>query len=182
VIEMAAKVAFLDRVLTGYGAEAGDVRDLLRETIEETAHRMRPLKANTGSKLAPNTQAGNAIYVAIQRLTPNDEMQRTLKAQATTLALELGQLRTLLVAESISSISKPLLIVVSFWLVIIFLSFTLIAPRNATATFALIVSAVAVATAIFLILELDRPFSGLLRIPSERILNVLSQLQNQGNK
>src|SRR6266403_5836034 len=75
---------------------------------------------------------------------------------------ELGQLRTLLVAESISSISKPLLIVVSFWLVIIFLSFTLIAPRNATATFALIVSAVAVATAIFLILELDRPFNGLL--------------------
>jgi hypothetical protein len=44
------------------------------------------------------------------------------------------------------------------------------------------VSAVAVATAIFLILELDRPFNGLLRIPSERILNVLSQLQNQGNK
>src|SRR6266478_5036065 len=77
---------------------------------------------------------------------------------------------------------KPLLIVVSFWLVIIFLSFTLIAPCNATATFALIVSAVAVATAIFLILELDRPFNGLLRIPSERILNVLSQLQNQGNK
>ena len=48
---------------------------------------------------------------------PNDEMQRSLKAQATTLAVELGQLRTLLVAESISSISKPLLIVVSFWLV-----------------------------------------------------------------
>ena len=182
VIEMAAKVAFLDRVLIGYGPEAGDVRNLLREAIEDTAHRMPPLKANTGSKLAPNTQAGNAIYVAIQRLTPNDEMQRSLKAQATTLAVELGQLRTLLVAESISSISKPLLIVVSFWLVIIFLSFTLIAPRNATATFALIVSAVAVATAIFLILELDRPFNGLLRIPSERILNVLSQLQNQGNK
>ena len=182
VIEMAAKVAFLDRVLTGYGPEAGDVLKLLREAIEETAHRMQPLKVNTGSKLAPNTQAGNAIYVAIQRLTPNDEMQRSLKAQATTLAVELGQLRTLLVAESISSISKPLLIVVSFWLVIIFLSFTLIAPRNATATFALIVSAVAVATAIFLILELDRPFNGLLRIPSERILNVLSQLQNQGNK
>ena len=62
-------------------------------------------------------QASNAIYVAIQRLTPNDEMQPSLKAQATTLAVELGQLRTLLVAESISSISKPLLIVVSFWLV-----------------------------------------------------------------
>lgn len=182
VIQMAAKVAFLDRVLSGYGPEARDVRNLLHEAIEETAHHMQALKANSGSKLAPNTQAGNAIYVAIQRLTPNDDMQRSLKAQATTLAVELGQLRTLLVAASIPSISKPLLIVVAFWLVIIFLTITLIAPRNATATFALIMSAIAVATAIFLILELDRPFNGLLRIPGERILNVLSQLQNQGNE
>jgi len=134
-------------------------------------------KANTPVNLAPNTQAGNAIYIAIQHLTPRDEMQRNLKAQATTLAVELGQLRTLLVAESISSIAKPLLIVVSFWLVIIFLSFSLIAPHNATATFALMISAVSAATAIFLVLELDRPFSGLLRIPNEPMLNVLSQLE-----
>ena len=104
-------------------------------------------------------------------------MQRSLKAQATTLALELGQIRTLLVAESISSISKPLLIVVSFWLVVIFLTFSLIAPRNAMATFALTVSAISVATAIFLILELDRPFSGLLRISNEPMLNLLTQLE-----
>ena len=182
VIQMAAKVAFLDRVLSGYGPEAGDARNLLHEAIEETAHRMQPLKANTEAKLAPNKQAGNAVYLAIQRLTPNDDMQRSLKAQATTLAVELGQLRTLLVAESISSISKPLLIVVSFWLVIIFLTIALIAPRNATATFALTMSAIAVATAIFLILELDRPFNGLLRIPGERIHKALSQQQNQGNE
>ena len=117
------------------------------------------------------------LYPAIQQLTPHNETQRNLKAQATTLAVELGQLRTLLVAESISSISKPLLIVVSFWLVVIFLTFSLIAPRNGTATFALMISAVSVATAIFLILELDRPFSGLLRISNEPMLNVLSQLE-----
>jgi hypothetical protein len=138
---------------------------------------MQPPKANTPVNLAPNTQAGNAIYLAIQHLTPNDDMQRSLKAQATTLAVELGQLRTLLVAESISSISKPLLIVVAFWLVVIFLSFSLIAPHNATATFALMISAVSAATAIFLVLELDRPFSGMLRIPNEPMLNVLSQLE-----
>src|SRR6266567_1215431 len=176
VIEMAAKVAFLDLVLTGYGPEAGDVRNLLHEAIEETAHRMQPLKANTGSKLAPNTQAGNAIYVAIQRLTPQDEMQRSLKAQATTLAVELGQLRTLLVAESISSISKPLLIVVGCWLVVIFLSFAVIAPRNATATTALMISALSAAAAIFLILELDRPFSGVLRISNQPVINLLDRL------
>jgi len=103
-------------------------------------------------------------------------MQRNLKAQATTLAVELGQLRTLLVAESISSISKPLLIVVVCWLVVIFLSFAVIAPRNAIAATALMISALSAAAAIFLILELDRPFSGVLRISNEPVLNVLSQL------
>src|SRR6266478_1613125 len=96
--------------------------------------------------------------------------------QATTLALDLGQLRTLLVAESISSISKPMLIVVGCWLVVIFLGFTVIAPRNATATTALMMSALSAAAAIFLILELDRPFSGVLRISNEPMLNVLNQL------
>ena len=178
LIQMAAKVVFLDRVLTGYGPETAETRALLRNALEEIAHRsMRPARGNTPAALAPNTQAGNAIYLAIQNLTPKDDMQRSLKIQATTLAVELGQLRTLLVAESISSISKPLLIVVSFWLVVIFLSFSLLAPRNATATLALIASAVSAATAIFLVMELDRPFSGLLRIPNEPILNVLSQLE-----
>jgi hypothetical protein len=135
-------------------------------------------KVNARVNLAPNTQAGNAIYLSIQLLTPQDEVQRSLKAQATTLALDLGELRTLLVAESISSISKPLLIVVGCWLVLIFLSFAVIAPRNATATTALMISALSAAAAIFLVLELDRPFTGVLRISNEPMLNVLNQLTN----
>jgi hypothetical protein len=64
--------------------------------------------------------------------------------------------------------------------VVIFLSFSLIAPHNATAALALMVSAVSAATAILLILELDRPFSGLLRISNEAMLNVLRQLAKSG--
>jgi len=178
-IQMAAKVVFLDRVLTGYGPEATEARAGLREAVQELAHRSMQLpKVNARVNLAPNTQAGNAIYLSIQLLTPQDEVQRSLKAQATTLALDLGELRTLLVAESISSISKPLLIVVGCWLVLIFLSFAVIAPRNATATTALMISALSAAAAIFLVLELDRPFTGVLRISNEPMLNVLNQLTN----
>jgi hypothetical protein len=59
--------------------------------------------------------------------------------------------------------------------VVIFLSFAVIAPRNAIAATALMISALS-AAAVFLILELDRPFSGVLRISNEPMLNVLSQL------
>ncbi len=100
----------------------------------------------------------------------------TLKAQVTTLMVDLGQLRALLVAQSIPSISKPMLIILLSWLVVIFFGFSLLAPPNATTTLALVASAFSVAGAIFLILELDHPFGGLIRIPSEPIINVLSHL------
>ena len=91
------------------------------------------------------------------------------------LAFEIGQLHSLMLAESTASLSKPMLIVVVLWLVMIFLLFSLIAPPNATANFALIASALCAAGAIFLILELNHPFAGLMRISSEPMLNVLHQ-------
>ena len=127
------------------------------------------------ARLAPNTQSGNVVYVAVQNLSPHDDTQRKLKEQATTLATELGQLRSLLVAQSFASISEPMLIILVSWLVVIFLGFSVLAPPNATVMFALMVSALAVSGAIFLILELDQPFNGLIRISSEPMLNALHQ-------
>ena len=176
VIQMAAKVAFLDRTLADYGPETADIRTQLRVLVEEAVRRMWPEERTIPPQLASNTQAGDAIYFAIQRLSPRDDLQRNLKAQATTLAVEGGQLRTLLMAQAVSSISKPLLIVMVSWLVMIFLSFSLFAPPNATATLALVVAVLAVSGAIFLILELDQPFGGLIQISSEPILNALSHL------
>jgi hypothetical protein len=126
--------------------------------------------------LAPNTQTGSAMYAAMQNLSPRDEAQRKLKDQAVSLATDLGQLRFLLQAQSVPSISKPMLIILVSWLVIIFLGFSVLAPPNATTILALTVSAIAVSGAIFLILELDQPFGGFLRISSEPMVNALSQI------
>ena len=137
---------------------------------------MWPAEARLPALLAPNTQAGNVAYAAIQHHAPNDDEQRSAKAKAMTLATDLGQLRSLLVAQSVASISIPMLIILVFWLAIIFLGFSVLAPPNATAIVALMISALAVSGAIFLILELDQPFGGLIRISSEPMLNALHQL------
>jgi len=176
VIQMAAKVAFLDRVLALYGPEAAEARVELRAVVADAARRIWSTDPGRAAQLAPNQQAGDALYIAIQRLSPNDDAQRTLKGQVTTLMVDLGQLRSLLVAQSIPSISKPMLIILVSWVVVIFFGFSLLAPPNATTTLALVASAFSVAGAIFLILELDHPFGGLIRIPSEPMINVLSHL------
>jgi len=176
VIQMAAKIAFLDRLLSVYGPEAAQARAQVRQTLEEAVRQMWPEEARRPALLAPNVQAGNVAYAAIQHLAPNDDAQRGAKAQAMTLATDIGQLRSLLVAQSVASISIPMLIILVFWLAIIFLGFSVLAPPNATAIVALMISALAVSGAIFLILELDQPFGGLIRISSEPMLNALHQL------
>jgi hypothetical protein len=176
VIQMAAKVAFLDRVLALYGPETAEARSELRTAVTDAVRRIWATDQTRPAQLAPNPQVGDALYLAVQRLSPNDDAHRTLKTQVATLLVDLGQLRSLLVAQSIPSISRPMLIILVSWLVVIFFGFSLIAPPNATTALALVASAFSVAGAIFLILELDHPFGGVIHIPSEPLINMLNHL------
>jgi hypothetical protein len=176
VVQMAAKVAFLDRILGHYGPDTAEARALLRRAFESAVTHMWPESRFQQAELAPNAASGVALYDALQRLAPQNESQRTLKAQALGLGLELGQMRWLLFEQSGTSIATPLLVIVVFWLAILFFSFGLFGPSNATALTALLVASLSVSGAIFLILELDRPFGGLIRISDQPMLNALQQL------
>ena len=176
VMQMAAKVALLDRVLRLYGPETMDARRAVRDAVAEGVRRTWPAKPSGRVRLDPNEQMGDAVYAAIHGLSPHDETQRTLKTEATTLMSQLAELRSLLQAQSVPSVSKALLIALVSWLVIIFLGFSLVVPANITSTLALIAGAFSVACAMFLILELDHPFAGVLRIPSDPMTNTLDHL------
>ena len=179
VMQMAAKVALLDRVLALYGPETGDARHALRDAIADGIRRTWPAKPSGRVRLDPNEELGDAVYVAIHRLTPHDDAQRALKTEAATLMVQLGELRSLLRAQAVPSVSKPLMIALVSWLVVIFLGFSLVVPANATSTLALVAGAFSVACAMFLILELDHPFAGVLRIPSDPMINTLNHLAKE---
>jgi len=177
VMEKASKYRLLDRVLEIYGPQAAEVRGMLHVLIENETRRLWPDDADVPGQSESNDKMGNEFYVTLLRLEAHDDTERALKAQAASLAIELGKLLSLMEAESTTSISKPMLIVVVLWLVTIFLGFSLIAPPNTTARFALIASALCAAGAIFLILELDHPFSGIMRISNAPMLNVLGEIE-----
>jgi hypothetical protein len=73
-------------------------------------------------------------------------------------------MRWLVLAGTETSIPVPFLVGLLFWLTITFASFGLAAPRNATVHTVLGVCALSVGSAIFLVLEMDRPFDGLRRV------------------
>ena len=176
VIQMAAKVALLDRVLTLYGPDTAEARRALRDAIADGIQRTWPAERSGPVRLDPNPQMGDAVYVAISRLAPRDDAQRALKTQAAALMVQLAEVRALLQAQAVLSVSKPLLIALVIWLVVIFLGFSLLAPANATSTLALIAGAFSVACAVFIILELDYPFAGIVRVPSDPMIKTLAHL------
>jgi hypothetical protein len=116
------------------------------------------------------------LFDKLQELVPRSDAQRALQSQAQSIMISIGRTRLLLFAQSGSSISKPFLVVVVFWLSMLFVSFGLFAPRNGTAIATLLIAALSVAGALFVILELDHPFSGLIQIPSTPLRTALSVL------
>src|SRR5215469_451567 len=92
VLQMAAKVALIDRIFAIYGAEAMQTRAQFRDLEEGAIHQIWPEGHDHVANLAPNIQAGNALFLAIQALSPKDEAQRALKAELVSMVVELGQL------------------------------------------------------------------------------------------
>jgi hypothetical protein len=172
VTQMAASTILLDRALAHYGPETGQIRSLLKTVVA----RMIDQVWHGEGDVLPSQAGGEVLFDKIQELTPRTDPQRAIQARAESIAINLGQTRWLLFEQAGSSISTPFLVVVVFWLSMLFVSFGLFAPNNATAVIALLVSAVSVAGALFLILELDHPFSGLIQIPSAPLYNALSVL------
>jgi hypothetical protein len=176
VTQLAAKIVCLDQTLANYGPAATECHKVLRVAAQSAILRIWPGSEVGSNSVAPGKVWGRDLPQAIQQLAPQTDAQRMFKSQAAQLANELAQMRWLLFEQSQSSISTPLLIMMVFWMALTYASVGLFAPGNATVVGAQFLAALAVAGALFLILELDQPFDGLIRISNQPMLNALSQM------
>ena len=175
-IQMSSNTILLDRALASYGPETKEVRDLIRRVVLRTLNQIWPEDSSQSAQLDPLVARSEFVFEKIGALAPQNDAQRSIKDQALSLALNLAQTRWLMFEETGSSIPMPFLVVLVFWITIIFVSFGLLAPPNATVIATLFICALSVSGAIFLILELDRPFRGLIQISSEPLRDALAHL------
>jgi hypothetical protein len=172
VIEMAARISVLDRLLEIYGDDAASARAEMHALIRSAVARAWP-EDGARSDLGIQPQAGEIFLQSIQRLMPQNSLQTEIRSQATSLALDIAQRRALLVAHALDGAPVPLLVVVVTWLVVILFGFSLLAPRSPIALLALLIAAGSVCGAIVLLLEFYHPFDGPLRISSVPIIQAL---------
>jgi hypothetical protein len=174
--EMSSKLVLLDRVLAHYGPAAQESRDLVRAAVVRTLDGMELQARTRDSHSDPMSAGSEALYDKVQALVPANDAQRTMQGQALGLVIALGQMRWLIYEQRASSVSMPLLVVLISWLTIIFVSFGLFAPFNATVLTSLFVSALSFSGAIFLILEMYTPYGGLIQISSAPLRAALAHL------
>lgn len=174
----AAQILLLDHVLAKYGPETKDARDLLRRTLASRLEAIWPQDPSQRPRLGEPEAvlAGQGIEGRILQLSPQNDVQRWLQSQVLQIGSEIMQTRWLVVGGLGSSVPVLFLEVVVFWLTIIFGSFGLLAPRNATVVAVLFLCALSVAGSLFLILEMDQPFDGLMKVSSAPLRYALSQL------
>ena len=174
--QASADMILLDRALARYGPETKEARALLKSSMAVTLERFWPAEGTKRITIDPGRSPTEVLYDKIEALKPQSDQQRSMQNQALTLATEVGRTRLLVFENLGASIPVPFLVVLVFWLCIIFASLGLFAPRNPTVITVLCVCALSVAGAIFLILELDESFEGLLQVSSAPLRAALAQL------
>lgn len=173
---IAADVLSVDRLLARYGRETTELRatlhDALTRRVELTwAEGSDPLRLDPA-----DIQEAELLAADVRRLSPRTDEQRWLRDHAMELSESLLESRWRTFSNSGSSIPLPFLVVLLFWLTIIFLSFGLFAPRNPTVIAVLFLCALSIAGAIFLILEMDEPFQGMIRVSPDPLWYALENM------
>jgi hypothetical protein len=178
VRQVAVQLIVLDRTLAEYGPETNEIRSSLRELVAARMQQIWPSEAKAKIDIA-SVGSGPGVEVIQRRilaLTPQNDAQRWLRSTALQLTRDAAESRWLAFQRAGSSIQWPLLTVVIFWLATLFASFGLFAPKNASVFVALALAALSVAAAIYLMVELDQPYSGFIRLSGAPLQTALDQL------
>ncbi|SAK88712.1 hypothetical protein AWB82_06190 [Caballeronia glebae] len=184
----ATSIIELDRTMRDYGTQLDHARRLLRTYTAAAVASTWPNEPRPPGEypdIEPSTKTDSlasstlgAILGQGQRevrlLDPRDDYHRQLAAEAAARFEQLIALRWKLIEEAHGSISYPFDRILVGWLLIIFLCFGLIAPRNALSLVTIMLGALSIASAVLVILDLDTPFTGPIMIGSQPMRDALA--------
>ena len=178
VQQLAADNIQLDQRLGRFGPETTEIRTRLRDDVSRVHALIWSPEGASPAVLDPMLSAHEfgAILAGIQDLVPKTDAQHNDQVKALEIGSAIERTRLLMFVATTSKIPLPFLVVLVWWLAALFLGFGLFARLNVTVTVSLLIGALSIAAAIFLILELNSPFSDLLRISDAPVQYALSRL------
>ena len=178
ITQSSTKVILLDRALAAYGPETKEAREQLRRGVITLIQTFWPEEKTEASGFAvfERTNRIETLQAKLRELTPATDAQRQSLSQAQQISSDLVQSRWLVIEQAESALPVPFLVVLLFWLTMLHLSFGLFAPRNATVITVLLISALSVSGAIFIVLEMNHPGKGMVKVSSAPLRKAVEHL------
>jgi hypothetical protein len=173
--ELAADIGEIDRAMTVYGADLAAAQQQFRAMVRGEVARIWPAGGPPGRRIPPAEVRRDAevLLDAIGRVAPATDAQRHTQRRLLDLVASSTRLRMRIATEAEGGLSWPFGVVLLSWLALLFFGFGLFARVNATVLAAVAVGSLSVAAAMFLVLELDQPFDGLIRVAETPLRAVL---------
>jgi hypothetical protein len=176
---VAAKTVQLDRALAAYGPETRQTRELLRSLVEARIRELWQGRGSSEQELQARLSQGRGIETIQHQLLDlpsKGDAQNWFRSTALQITNDIVETRWLGFLNTHASIPLPFIVVLGFWLTAIFGSLGVFAPRNGNVIATLGICALSVASAVFLIIEMDQPFGGFIRVPATLAQTALDQL------
>jgi len=177
--QLGTNVVLVDQMLIKYGPEANAARTLLRETVPSAAARIwqESIAGKDSGSTFVLSGTGERFYNSVEGLKPVSEEQISLKARIIQITTDMGRTRLLVFTQNDNAIPVPFFIVLVFWLVVIFASFSLCAEPTPIVIASILLFAISVSSALFLIVDLSLPFEGLMQISNHHLRMVLPKIE-----
>ncbi|MDR3539078.1 MAG: hypothetical protein P4L71_21470 [Acetobacteraceae bacterium] len=175
----AAELSLLNEVLRDYGGAAKAPRDVLASYTQRFLRDGWPPDGQPTARLEDETarQLLEHVRETIRALTPADKAQASLQDHAGEITMGLLRQRWLLINQQGPTVQRVVLGVLVSWVTVIFVSFGLNAPRNGSVVAMFLFCSLAIGGSVFLILEMDQPLDGVMRVSSWPVEDAISHMQ-----
>ncbi|MEK1851588.1 MAG: DUF4239 domain-containing protein [Phyllobacterium sp.] len=173
-----ARLVLLDRVMAHYGQETAGARQILAELVKARLHQNWENNGNVSSlpESASDDLGIEPVQDELRSLSPGSEAKRLLQSRALEVSGQIAEAHWLLVEKEGEEPPWAFLAILVFWLALLFFTFGLLAPANATVVCMLFVCALSVAGAVFLIIDMAHPYLGLIQVSDAPLRTALAHL------
>jgi hypothetical protein len=184
---LAGDLSNLDIHLREYGPDAEPIRAMIRKYVAASiadSWRGEPPPSGDfprfdGPIAAERPELGALLIqadAAIHKLDPPDRFRQRLTDSLSNQIDEALRARRQLLETSHDTIAWPLMLAMCAWLAVVFGVFGLLSPRNAVVYLSIVICAICVTSAVFLIDDFDSPIDGLLQAPSDSMRATLARM------
>jgi hypothetical protein len=176
--KIAADVIDMDRTLRLYGPESKPAREFLRQSLTAmhdgiwTGDRILPENLKPARHGVPAETFG----LLLRDMKPTTELQQLVRTRAMQLSMEVGQIRLMMFEQVGQSISWYFIVALAFWISVLFFGYGMLTQVHTTVVGAWVLGALSISVAMFLILELNEPYDGIIQLSDAPIRGALMEI------